>query len=134
MTKFLTLQVGTGRLLLVDEAGVASGDVAHTIFSASNNEASFTDITGFTFNPSEITAARIFITVELDATVDLYETFDIKIIEKNGSWDFFQESIGDASGVSFSITNAGQMQYTSGNYSGFVSLNFFFRAIVTRNS
>jgi len=40
-------------------------------------------------------------------------------------------SAGDESGVVFSITSAGQVQYTSANYSGFVSGKIKFRAITT---
>ena len=42
-----------------------------------------------------------------------------------------QESTGDDSLVVFSITSAGQIQYVSGNYAGFVTGTVKFRAITT---
>jgi hypothetical protein len=42
-----------------------------------------------------------------------------------------QSAVGDESGIVLSITAAGQVQYTSANYSGFVSGAIKFRAITT---
>jgi hypothetical protein len=66
--------------------------------------------------------------VVLDATTDAYESFTLHGIQKGSSWEMATTSVGDSSGVVFSITNSGQIQYTSPNASGFVSLNFKFRA------
>jgi hypothetical protein len=68
--------------------------------------------------------------VTVDATASLYESFEVRGINKAGSWDIAISSSFDNSGVDFSISS-GQLQYTSGNYAGFNSLVIKFRAVTT---
>lgn len=44
-------------------------------------------------------------------------TITIQYYSTSGTWDLGQDYIGDASTI-FSITNAGQVQYTSSNLAG----------------
>lgn len=103
-----------------------SGDINPTNFSGSNNQSSPANVTGLLFSTSNHFMARI--NVRVDATSDLFESFEVIGTKKASDWDLQQESSGDDSGVVFSITSGGQVQYTSLNYSGFVSLNIDFRA------
>ena len=57
--------------------------------------------------------------------------FELQGIQKASSWEMSQSSVGDDSGFVFTITTAGQIQYTNNNYSGFVSAPVRFRALVT---
>lgn len=109
---------------------LSAGDIAETSFSAANNQTSFANITGFLFSDSVVRGFSAVVTVDVDSTTDLSETFTITgINRRTGGFAINYQSVGDSSGFSFDITSAGQMQYTSGNYSGFVSATVKFRAI-----
>lgn len=108
-----------------------AGDIPLTSFAAADNQASPADVTGFAFANGSIRSFKALVSVSLDATSDLFESFELMGVQKGASWDLSQSAVGDDSGVVFSITNAGQVQYTSSAAAGFVSLTIKFRAIVT---
>ena len=113
-------------------AGTTSpGDLDDTAFSLTNNQTSPANVTGFAFPNATVRSFKALVSVFIDATTDFYEVFEIKGIQKGSEWDFTISSQGDVSGVAFSITNAGQVQYTSTNVSGFVSGVIKFRALTT---
>lgn len=109
----------------------SAGDINESSFSGANNQASPANVTGFVFANATVRSFKALVSVLVDATSDLYESFEILGIQKSGSWDIAVSSTGDDSQVAFSITNAGQIQYTSGNYTGFSALTMKFRAITT---
>lgn len=117
----------------VDTTTVPSvaGDIPHTSFSVTNNQSSAADVTGFTFSNATVRSFKAQISAYINATSSLYETFDIIGIQKGASWEMSVQSTGDSSGILFTITSAGQMQYTSSNYAGFVAGTIKFRALVT---
>ena len=108
-----------------------AGDISLTSFSGANNQAVAADVTGFAFANANIRSFKALVSVTVDAATDLFETYELVAIQKGASWDLAQSAVGDDSLTVFSITNAGQVQYTSSNYSVFVSLTIKFRAIVT---
>lgn len=109
----------------------STGDIFQTSFSAANNQASPADVTGFAFANGSVRSFEALVSVSIDATADLFEVFTIRGVQKGVLWDIAVSSNGDDSGVDFSITTAGQIQYTSGNQAGFVTGTIKFRAIVT---
>jgi multidrug efflux pump subunit AcrA (membrane-fusion protein) len=109
----------------------SAGDIAETSFSITNNQASPASITGLAFSNSAVRSFKVLLSVEIDATLDLFESFELIGINKAGSFEMAQSAVGDESGIVLSITAAGQVQYTSANYSGFVSGAIKFRAITT---
>lgn len=111
--------------------GGSAGDIAETSFAFSNNQVAAADITGFAFANGVVRSFEAQVSVALDATADLFEEFEISGIQKGANWDISVESVGDLSGILFTITNAGQVQYTSENKAGFVSGTMKFRAQVT---
>lgn len=98
----------------------------HDTFSAANNQASAADVTGLDL--SGFRGAAIELTVDIQATADLFAKFRLEAIQKNGAWQLSQEYLGDDTNINFSITAAGQIQYTSGNEAGFTSSTFQFEA------
>lgn len=108
-----------------------TGDIALTSFSGTNNQVAAANVTGLLFNPANVRSFEALVSVSVSATSSLFEQFKLNGIYNGTSWYFSQSSVGDSSLVTFTITNAGQIQYTSGNYSGFVSLTMKFRAQVT---
>lgn len=119
------------RANLVGNPGSATGDIAETSFSMANNQISAADVTGLAFATGVVRGFEALVTVEIDATADLYEVFKLQGIQKGASFDMSVEATGDNSQVNFTINSAGQVQYTSGNLAGFVSGDIKFRAITT---
>lgn len=116
----------------IDNFQVGSpGDLAEASFSISNNQSTLSNITGFTFSNSVVRSFQALVSVSVSATSNLYEEFQINGIQKGSSWVIDLASTGDDSGVSFDITSAGQVQYTSGNYTGFSNGVIRVRAITT---
>jgi len=124
------LNDGSGNLFW--GTGVPAGDIPLTTFDAANNQAAPVDITGFAFNAATVRSFEALVSATLDATSPAYEAFKLYGINKGGSFDLQVSSIGDAAGVTFSITNTGQVQYISSNAAGFVTLKLAFRAITTQ--
>lgn len=109
-------------------AGGSAGDIQETSFSMANNQASPANVTGFAFANAVVRSFKALVSVEIDATADLFESFELLAVQKGSSWDMVVSSTGDDSGVVFSITTAGQIQYTSTNNAGFVAGAIKFRA------
>lgn len=127
-----TVEQGIGKLQgQISALAPVLGDIQLTTFAGANNQTTPADVTAFAFNPAQVRSFKALVSVAVDATVDLYEAYELLAVYKNGSWDLAISSTGDDSIVAFTITNAGQVQYTSPNYTGFVSLSVEFRAIVT---
>jgi len=89
----------------------SSGDIAETSFSFADNQASAADVTGLAFANGTVRSFRAQVSVNRGA--DGYEVFTLHGIQKAASWEMSAESTGDDTGVLFSITSAGQVQYTS---------------------
>ena len=113
------------------KSSLITGDIDNASFAGANNVASAANVTGFAFANASVRAFSALISVYVNATTSLYETFRLEGIQKGASWDLSVSSVGDASSVVFSITAAGQIQYTSANYTGFSALTMKFRAQVT---
>lgn len=111
--------------------GASAGDLNETSFAAANNQAAAADVTGLAFANGTVRSFSALVSVTVDATADLFEEFELKGIQKGASWDMSVAGVGDDSGLAFTITNAGQIQYTSANVAGFVSNTVKFRAITT---
>ena len=101
-------------------------DISPSSFSGANNQSSAANVTGLAFSTANSFEAQV--SIQIDATANLYEVYKLTGIKKDASWDISQLSSGDDSDVVLSITSGGQVQYTSANYAGFSSLTFEFRA------
>jgi hypothetical protein len=116
----------TFRTLTNADVGGSPGDLSEMSFTAADNQSSPANITGFDFSNSIV---RSF-----DATVSIirgttYAAYKIYGINKSSSWEMSSVYTGDITGITFSITNAGQVQYISSS-TGFTAL-IKFRAITT---
>ena len=104
-------------------------DIKPQSFSGANNQVVAADVTNLLFSTTTVRAFEILISISLVADASKYEVYTLRGIYNGSTWDMSQTSNGDNSGIVFSITNAGQIQYTSPNSTGFVSLTMNFRAI-----
>ena len=102
-----------------------------TLFTIANNQAVAADITGLQFNKSQISAAFIDFLVQRVTTstgaVELLEAGHLTAVYEptSLSWSLVEVSVNspDNSGVTFSITATGQMQYTSSSITGTASIS-----------
>jgi hypothetical protein len=112
------------------KAAAVAGDISQTSFSAADGQATPANVTGLAFANGVVRSFEAMVSVYIDATASLYESFKLYGIQKGASWDLQYSSIGDNSTVVFTITNAGQIQYVSTAAAGFVSNTIKFRASV----
>lgn len=101
-----------------------SGDIPRTSFTALDNSASSLPITDLVFSNATVRAFDVLLSVVRDST---YAEYNLKGIQKNSSWEMSQDYIGDDTGLVFSVTSTGQIEYTSTN-TGF-DASVIFRAI-----
>lgn len=99
------------------------------LFNAQNNQSSFTDITGLYFD-NTIWGFDIYLCAKISASANLYTNFHIRGINKNDSWEIIKTYVGNDTGIQFHITDFGQLQYTTPDFSGFTSVQFKYRAFV----
>lgn len=111
--------------------GGSPGDINEQSYSFSNSQVVPESITGLAFSNAVVRSFNAVISVAIDATSDLFEVFEINGIQKGSEWDISVSSTGDNTEIMFSITNSGQIQYTSANYSGFVLGTMKFKASTT---
>jgi hypothetical protein len=109
----------------------SAGDINESSFSAANNQAAAANVTGLAFANGTVRSFKALVSVAIDATADLFESFELQAIQKGSAWDMSVTAVGDDSGLVFSITTGGQVQYTSTNVAGFVSNTVKFRATTT---
>ena len=109
----------------------SAGDINETSFSLANNQSTPADVTGFVFTAGVVRSFEALVSVEINATAELYEVLTLRGIQKNGSFEMSITSNGDESGVVFSITSTGQIQYIGADNAGFVSGLIRFRSQTT---
>ena len=95
-------------------------------FSASNNVSSATNVTGLSFDNSITRYFNCQLTVSIARTTggNLYELFTLEANQSETGWELYETTISDITGVQFSITSSGQIQYVSSNISNFISSTF----------
>lgn len=103
-----------------------TGDVVQTAFTAIDNQSSAVDVTGFAFANGVVRGFKALMGIERAST---YAEYEIRGIQKASSWELIQDYVGDDTGLVFTITNAGQLQYTSTSTGN--TANVHFRAEVT---
>jgi hypothetical protein len=112
-------------------AGGSAGDITEKSYTLSNSQVVPENITDFVFSNAVVRSFEAQVSIKIDATLDLFEEVVISGIQKGSDWDIAIKSVGDNTGVQFSITTVGQVQYTSPNFDGFVSGIVKFRAVTT---
>jgi hypothetical protein len=109
----------------------SSGDINETSFSASNNQSTPVNVTGLSFANGTVRSFNALVSVEIDATTDLFEVFELHGVQGASDWYLSVRKSGDETDFEFSITSSGQVQYVSPNVTGFTSATIRFRADTT---
>lgn len=110
---------------LTNRPSGSPGDIQETTFTLASSQTD-APVTGLYFNPADIRSFEVLMSVEIDSS--LFECVKITGIQKAADFTISIKSTGDISGVTFDVTNLGQVTYSSPSLTtGFVA----FRAIVT---
>lgn len=110
----------------VDSAVGVTGDITQTSFTAADNQATPANVTGFAFANGVTRSFDALVSIVRSST---YASYKLYGIQKGASWDLNSQFVGDTTGIVFSITAAGQVQYTSTSTGSTALLKF--RAITT---
>jgi hypothetical protein len=113
---------------VLKEAGVSiesflGSFLGETSFTIANNQVAAADVTGLTFSGAAIRSFVVDYHVYRNTTgagaTELAESGTLMGVYSSvaGTWEITQTKVGN-SGVEFTITNAGQIQYTSDNITG----------------
>lgn len=94
-------------------------------FTAANNVTS-QSIPSINYSGSSVWGFDVYLAARLTATTNLYANYHIKAVNKQTSWELITNYVGDSI-LSFNITNDGQLQYSTQNFSGFSSLIFKYK-------
>jgi hypothetical protein len=123
-----TMNVGTG--LNTPNVNLGISSMFSGSFIAANNISSSTNITGLSFTTADIRyfEAKVVITITKTDTTTLDEIISLRGNNTDAGWQLFTENIGETSGVTFTITSGGQVQYTSTNIANFSSSIFRYSA------
>lgn len=126
-----TVTVNAKGLVTAVSSGSVPGDIVPTSFTAANNVSSAANVTGLAFANASIGSFEAVVQVSVVATTPLKQTFKIQGTQiAAGGWSITQSTSGEETGYVFTITSAGQIQYTSPNAAGWTSATVKFRAIV----
>ena len=128
---FIVGNLTTGTLV-TNNVNVGVGSMFGGSFNAANNVAAPSNVTGFSFNSSNVASFTANVSVVISATSSLYEAFTLNGAYTSTGWVMTSTGRGDVSGVAFTITTGGQVQYTSTNVSGWT--NSAFRFTINQNS
>jgi len=110
------------------------GDIGSEVsFSAANDQSAAANITSLAFSNAVVRAFQCIVSVTIVKSngSNLYANFELKGIQKGSSWVVNSSYVGDYTGIVFSITNAGQIQYTSTNTLLWTSTTMKFRGYTT---
>lgn len=99
---------------------VGPNDILTTTFTIPNNVTSVTNVSGLAFDTTQVRSAIIDYSIYRSVTgSDLSECGEMLVTYSsvNGTWELARFAVGDA-GVTFTMTNTGQLQFTSTNFAG----------------
>ena len=107
-------------LVTIANSTTGSSDILTTSFNLTNNQIAAANIVGLSFDTSQVRSAVIPYSIYIStATNEFSECGTIYITYKStaNTWELAQNYVG-SSGLVFTVTPSGQVQYTSTNVSG----------------
>lgn len=122
----ITVTNGSGTITVAMTVPSSTGDIKETSFTAADNQSSPANVTGFAFANGTVRSFDALVSIVRNTT---YAAYKLVGIQKGSSWEMSQEYTGDVTGLVFSITTAGQVQYTSTSTGSTATVKF--RAITT---
>lgn len=122
----ITITNGNGSITIAELVPPSAGDIKETSFTAADNQSSPANVTGLAFANGTVRSADILLSIVRNTT---YAQYKINVVQAAASWYINQSYVGDDTGLVFTITTAGQIQYTSTSTGSTATLKF--RAITT---
>jgi hypothetical protein len=112
--------------LFANEVNYGMANTYSGSFIAANNVSSPTDVTGLLFTNTSSFTINLNVTIQKVTVINPYLSayFLLEGVYKDDSWILLKSYSGDNTGIIFSITSSGQIQYTSTNLSGWGSTTF----------
>lgn len=104
----------------------SAGDINETSFTAADNQAVAANVTGLAFANGVVRSFEVILSIVRGAT---YAQYKLNGVQGAASWYFGQTYLGDDTGLAFTITTAGQIQYTSSSTGDTAAIRF--RALTT---
>ncbi len=101
------------------------------IFNASNNQSVPANVTGLSFTNSIIRGFESNVSIDIKTTGNtnnLYAFYTLKGIQRDNDWLINSSFVGDITGIIFTITSLGQVQYTSIDVPNFISDTMKFKS------
>lgn len=95
-------------------------------FTGANNQVSPANVVLLS---SSLFGVDLFMSVRVVATASIYTNFHLRTVNKSSTWELVSTYVGDDSGIVFSITSGGQVQYTSPSFPGFTSLTMRYSVV-----
>jgi hypothetical protein len=127
LTKQVYQKFGSGNTDWVLLSQEVIGDITSTEFTALDNQPTPQEVTGLSFNNADVRSFKLIISIDRNT---LLEQVTINAIQKSSEWDYSIIRVGDDTGINFTISNSGQVEYTSTPLGSTAALNF--RAFVTK--
>lgn len=105
------------------------GDIiTEQLFMANNNQSIPENVTGLLFSNSIVRSFEAMVSVSILAGSNRYSLYKLIGIQKDNLWILNSTFVGDHIKIVFTITNSGQIQYSSSNLIGFISNTMKFKA------
>jgi len=134
-TPILGATSATGGSIIFNTVDVSPsmGDISRERkFVSANNVSEASSITGFAFSNAIVRAFDAVVSVTiLSSAGNKYAYYNLKGVQKGSNWVINSSYVGDVTGYTFSITDAGQVKYTSTDITGWSSASVNFRALTT---
>lgn len=122
------LSEGVANLYFTNErAHISEEDIADTKEALSENVTN-QNIVGLVFDNTKTRSFTAVISVQINATANLFESFTLEAVKVDAGWEMSISSVGQDSDVEFNITSIGQVQYSTPTYVGFTSGSISYRS------
>jgi hypothetical protein len=112
----------------IDAQLASGGDTTTGTAVLNDNQSAAANITGLDFSADTFRAVEIMLTVERGTN---FEHKTLKLLQTSTDWLISEDSMGDNTGVTISITSAGVVQYTSTNTGNAPSVGFRYYGVDT---
>lgn len=122
-----TLRVG--ETVFINDVNITPNtkDVPSSVTFGLSNNTTNSDITGLVFDTS-VWGFDMYVAVQVQATTNYYSNYHIRGVNKMSEWELLMSYVGDQT-VTFNITNAGQIQYSTPDFDGFVSATIKYKVV-----
>ena len=104
------------------------GDLAVGTMSLTNNQSAAANVTGLAFANATVRSFVAQVSVSISATTSLFTVYTLQGVQRGSDWVMSSSFTGDVHALAFTMTSAGQVQYTTPSYAGFSSGTLKFRA------